>query len=53
MYQGICIANCESKASHPQGFHIKDIVMEWIELTDGYQHHIRVQTDGTILVYLN
>lgn len=53
MYQGICIANCESKASHPQRVHMKDIVMEWIELTDGFQHCVRIKMDRTILVYLS
>jgi hypothetical protein len=28
MYQGICIANCESKASHPQRIPLKDIGVE-------------------------
>lgn len=53
MYQGICIANCESKASHPQRIHVKDIVTERIELTDGFQHYVRIKMDRTILVYLN
>lgn len=43
IYQGICTANCESKATYPQRIHRKDIVMGWIELTDGVQYHSRIK----------
>lgn len=43
IYQGICTANCESEAAYPQRIHTKDIVMGWIELTDGVQYHSRIK----------
>lgn len=52
IYQGICIANCESKASHPQRIHKKDIgVIGWIELTDSPISHLN--KNRTFLAYLN
>lgn len=49
--QGICTANCESKASHLQRIHMKDIVMGWIELTDGVQYHIRIKWTGQFCIF--
>lgn len=43
IYQGICTANCESKAARPQRIHMKDIAMGWVGLTDGVQYHIRIK----------
>lgn len=38
MYQGICIANCESNASAPPKDSISDIGRKWTELAGGCQH---------------
>lgn len=54
MYQGICIANCESNGfTFPKGFCRKDIMVEWTELAGGHQRGARTKTAGTVLVKVN
>lgn len=55
MYQGICIANCESYATHPQRNIYRTLDWSEANLTSGYCHqcqHEKGQNDSVYLTLL-